>query len=127
MKRECHWMLLALLLPLGGCKKAADTQLPPTPSPVAMNQASQAQAKIRLEQRVKQILVDELGIEEKSVIPQARIMEDLGADSLDAVELIMRFEEEFQVEISDEEAKTRFPNGWKALKPYLRIVPQPKS
>ena len=55
--------------------------------------------------RVKEIIVDKLGVEESKITNDARFIEDLGADSLDTVELIMQFEEEFDIEISDEEAE----------------------
>jgi acyl carrier protein len=57
------------------------------------------------EERVKQIIVEELGVEETEVTPNARFVDDLGADSLDTVELVMRFEEEFGIEIPDEDAE----------------------
>jgi acyl carrier protein len=56
-------------------------------------------------ERVQKIIVEQLGVEPDSVKPEARFREDLGADSLDLVELIMAFEEEFGGEISDEEAQ----------------------
>jgi len=56
-------------------------------------------------ERVKQIIVDELGVDEAEVTANARFIDDLGADSLDTVELVMRFEEEFNVEIPDEDAE----------------------
>jgi acyl carrier protein len=55
---------------------------------------------------VKKIIIDLLGADEKKVTPEARFREDLEADSLDLVELIMAFEEEFGAEISDEDAQT---------------------
>ncbi len=55
--------------------------------------------------RVTAIIVDLLGVEEEQVVSDARFREDLEADSLDLVELIMAFEEEFEGEISDEEAQ----------------------
>lgn len=58
-----------------------------------------------IEEKVKQIIVDELGVEESEVTSNARFVDDLGADSLDNVELVMRFEEEFGVEIPDEDAE----------------------
>ena len=58
-----------------------------------------------IEDKVKQIIVDELGVDEAEVTENARFIEDLGADSLDLVELVMRFEEEFEIEIPDEEAE----------------------
>tara|TARA_B100000287_G_scaffold429484_1_gene482908 strand:- start:1066 stop:1302 length:237 start_codon:yes stop_codon:yes gene_type:complete len=55
--------------------------------------------------RIKEIIIDKLGIEEGKITSDARFIEDLGADSLDTVELIMQFEEEFDIEISDEDAE----------------------
>ena len=54
---------------------------------------------------VKKIVVDHLGIDESKVVPEAKFIDDLGADSLDTVELVMAFEEEFGSEISDTEAE----------------------
>jgi len=58
-----------------------------------------------IEQRVKEIVVEQLGVNPDQVTPQASLIEDLGADSLDAVELVMVFEEEFGTEIPDEDAE----------------------
>jgi acyl carrier protein len=55
--------------------------------------------------RVKEIVAEQLGVEEALVVPEASFMDDLGADSLDTVELVMALEEEFEVEISDEDAE----------------------
>ena len=57
------------------------------------------------EAKVRDIIVELLGVEEDQVVPEARFREELEADSLDLVELIMAFEEEFEGEISDEEAQ----------------------
>lgn len=58
-----------------------------------------------VQDKIKQIIVDELGVDEAEVTENARFIEDLGADSLDLVELVMRFEEEFDIEIADEDAE----------------------
>ena len=58
-----------------------------------------------IEERVKKILVEQLGVKEEQVLPKADIVDDLGADSLDTVELVMALEEEFGFEISDEDAE----------------------
>lgn len=55
--------------------------------------------------KVKEIIVEELGVEESQVTVEANFIEDLGADSLDTVELIMKFEEEFDIDIADEDAE----------------------
>jgi acyl carrier protein len=56
-------------------------------------------------EKVKSIVVDQLGVEEEQVIPDASFVDDLGADSLDQVELVMALEEEFGLEIPDEDAE----------------------
>ena len=58
-----------------------------------------------IEERVKKIIVEQLGVKEEDVKPEASFVEDLGADSLDTVELVMALEEEFETEIPDEEAE----------------------
>ncbi|AAC07567.1 MAG: acyl carrier protein [Aquifex sp.] len=58
-----------------------------------------------LEERVKEIIAEQLGVEKEKITPEAKFVEDLGADSLDVVELIMAFEEEFGIEIPDEDAE----------------------
>jgi acyl carrier protein len=57
------------------------------------------------EEKVKDIIVEELGVEREKLVPTASFMEDLGADSLDTVELVMAFEKEFDIDIPDEEAE----------------------
>jgi acyl carrier protein len=56
-------------------------------------------------ERVKQLVAEQLGVEEDQVTEEASFMDDLGADSLDTVELVMALEEEFDIEISDEDAE----------------------
>jgi len=58
-----------------------------------------------IEKRVKEIIVEQLGVNENEVTPEAKFVDDLGADSLDLVELVMALEEEYNIEISDEEAE----------------------
>ena len=58
-----------------------------------------------IEERVKKIIVDQLGADAAAVKPEASFIEDLGADSIDTVELVMALEEEFDIEIPDEEAE----------------------
>ena len=58
-----------------------------------------------IEERVKKIVAEQLGVKEEEVKPESSFVEDLGADSLDTVELVMALEEEFETEIPDEEAE----------------------
>jgi acyl carrier protein len=58
-----------------------------------------------VEEKVKDIIVEELGVEREKLTGDASFMEDLGADSLDTVELVMAFEKEFDIDIPDEEAE----------------------
>ena len=58
------------------------------------------------EQQVKSIVIDHLGIDESKVKPESKFIDDLGADSLDTVELVMAFEEKFGIEIPDDAAET---------------------
>ena len=58
-----------------------------------------------IQDQVKKIVVDHLGIDESKVVPEAKFIDDLGADSLDTVELVMAFEEEFGCEIPDDAAE----------------------
>ena len=58
-----------------------------------------------VDEKVKQIIVEQLGVDEAEVTPNASFVDDLGADSLDTVELVMAFEEAFDIEIPDEDAE----------------------
>ena len=59
----------------------------------------------KIEERVKKIIAEQLGVEEIKVVPEASFVEDLGADSLDTVELVMALEEQFGTDIPDEDAQ----------------------
>ena len=56
-------------------------------------------------EKIKEIIIDKLGIDQNKITDDAKFIDDLGADSLDTVELIMQFEEEFEIEIPDEDAE----------------------
>jgi acyl carrier protein len=58
-----------------------------------------------VEAKVKEIIVEQLGVNEEQITPEASFIDDLGADSLDTVELVMAFEEKFDIEIPDEDAE----------------------
>lgn len=58
-----------------------------------------------IQEKVKDIIVEQLGVNPEQVTPEAKFIEDLGADSLDTVELVMAFEEEFGIDVPDEEAE----------------------
>ncbi|MGF1678135.1 MAG: acyl carrier protein [Candidatus Methylacidiphilales bacterium] len=58
-----------------------------------------------VEDKVKEIIVEQLSVNEEQVTPEAKFIEDLGADSLDVVELVMAFEEQFGIEVPDEDAE----------------------
>jgi acyl carrier protein len=74
-------------------------QISPQPGPEERRMAS------GVEEKVKQIIVEQLQVDEAEVTPTASFQEDLGADSLDVVELVMQFEEAFDLEIPDEDAE----------------------
>jgi acyl carrier protein len=65
----------------------------------------QKMADASIEEKVKNIIVEQLGVSEDQVKPEAKFVEDLGADSLDTVELVMAFEEEFDITVPDEDAE----------------------
>jgi acyl carrier protein len=75
-----------------------------------------------IESKVKQIVMDKLGVDEAQVTPEANFIEDLRADSLDTVELVMAFEEEFGIEIPDEDQEkiTTVSNAIEYLKSKVK-------
>ncbi len=75
-------------------------------------------AMATVDERVKKIIAEQLGVEEEEVTAEAHFVEDLGADSLDTVELVMALEEEFEIEIPDEDAEKILTVG-KALE-YIK-------
>jgi acyl carrier protein len=72
---------------------------------VLLDKLCKEEPTMAVEERVKKIIVEQLGVEEDDVVPEAKFVEDLGADSLDTVELVMALEEEFEIEIPDEDAE----------------------
>ena len=78
-----------------------------------------------IEQRVKKIVVEQLGVKEEEVTAEASFVDDLGADSLDTVELVMALEEEFECEIPDEEAEkiTTVQQAMDYINTYLESLP----
>src|SRR5256885_11312600 len=85
-----------------GCLPLCGTGL--NPCATNFNQTN-SMAEKSIEEKVKDIIVEQLGVNPEQVTPQASFIEDLGADSLDIVELVMAFEEEFGVEVPDEDAE----------------------
>ena len=80
--------------------------------------ADEGRKTASVDERVKKIIAEQLGVEEDEVTPEASFVEDLGADSLDTVELVMALEEEFEIEIPDEDAEKILTVG-KALE-YIK-------
>jgi len=104
-------MLYKLLV---ACMLVAASAFNPAMSKLGMSAVARTAAPVRtstlvmeeVEDKVKAIIAEQLGVEATSVTPDSSFTEDLGADSLDAVELIMAIEEAFDIEIPDEEAET---------------------
>ena len=93
---------MAILYRLAACQ--LDLRVSPPPARcAAVSEEMEAMASV--EERVKQIIVEQLGVDEAEVTPNASFVDDLGADSLDTVELVMQFEEAFDLEIPDEDAE----------------------
>jgi acyl carrier protein len=76
-----------------------------TPGAIFKIHTSRGEARMAVAEKVKQIIVEQLQVDEAEVTPAASFQEDLGADSLDVVELVMQFEEAFDIEIPDESAE----------------------
>jgi acyl carrier protein len=74
-------------------------------SPQLTSKGEKFMSDASIEQKVKSIIVEQLGVNPEQVTPTASFIEDLGADSLDIVELVMAFEEEFSVDVPDEDAE----------------------
>jgi acyl carrier protein len=72
---------------------------------ISIHREKEDRMSAAVEERVKKIITDQLGVDEAEVTPEAKFIDDLGADSLDTVELVMALEEEFGVEIPDEDAE----------------------
>ena len=85
-----------------GCFPLCGTELNPR---TTNTNRTNLMAEKSIEEKVKDIIVEQLGVNPEQVTPQASFIEDLGADSLDIVELVMAFEEEFGVEVPDEDAE----------------------
>jgi acyl carrier protein len=77
----------------------------PLDAKLGIHQKKETNVSATIEEKVKKIIVDQLGVDEAEVNPEAKFIDDLGADSLDTVELVMALEEEFGLEIPDEEAE----------------------
>src|ERR1700728_879251 len=76
-----------------------------SPSSIVAYMQSQGELMAAVDEKVKQIIVEQLGVDEGEVTQNASFVDDLGADSLDTVELVMAFEEAFEIEIPDEDAE----------------------
>jgi acyl carrier protein len=75
------------------------------PNCSSMNNEGNQMSEANINTRVVKIVSEQLGIEESKIMPESSFVDDLGADSLDTVELVMAFEEEFDVEIPDEDSR----------------------
>ena len=105
LSRAADLGLSACLLILTGRIVAYSTLSQTKPSEPDQKPSSKPEQKDPITEKVKDIIVKQLGVDQKKVTPDARFVEDLGADSLDVVELIMAFEETFNLEITDADAE----------------------
>ena len=85
--------------------RSRNCKVAPAIKPTPTTNQLQLMSDKSIEARVKDIIVDQLGVNADQVTIEAKFVEDLGADSLDTVELVMAFEEEFDIEVPDEEAE----------------------
>jgi len=91
---------------VGSSTLVAGSKVPPIVRVNPLPQPAVVMSAVEVEDKVKTIIAEQLGVDIASVTPDASFTEDLGADSLDAVELIMAIEEAFDIEIPDEEAES---------------------
>jgi acyl carrier protein len=87
------------------CRQAESKRLNPRIETGLLGKKNRGESGMAVEEKVKQIIVEQLQVDEAEVTPGASFQEDLGADSLDVVELVMQFEEAFDLEIPDEDAE----------------------
>jgi acyl carrier protein len=87
------------------CKSPKLAGLTQSDHGIGPKQQKEVKQMASIEEKVKQIVAEQLGVDEDQVTGDASFMDDLGADSLDTVELVMALEEEFDIEISDEDAE----------------------
>jgi len=87
---------------LNGCHRFGS---PLTLAPSTIPEPPTFMSEKSIEERVKEIIVEQLGVTPEQITPEASFLEDLGADSLDTVELVMAFEEEFNVNVPDDDAE----------------------
>jgi acyl carrier protein len=96
---------------------ASPSRLFAFPQSPAGSAAAPPQKPLTVEQKIAKIIVEHLGVDEKQVIPAARLHEELGADSLDVVELTMAMEEAFDLDLSDEQC-----GGWKTVSDVVHTI-----
>ena len=119
-------MALGAML-VSGC--LPDPANPNNPNPTSLPATSRPLVQMspdQITQKVRKIIVEQLGVEESKVVPGARFVADLGADELDQVELVMAFEEAFDLEIPDQEAE-KMVTVKDATDYIIRQVTHPKT
>ena len=131
-------LALALLFAFTNCKSTVSSNSPtaqasvhPAPTATHANVAPSPSPSVQqplkgdIDSRVAHILVDQLGVDEKEIKPTARLADDLGADDLDQVEVMMRLEDEFRIEIPDQDAEKLKTVG--DLVNYIKKKMQPQK